>query len=117
MNSVLQSAEDEIRSHVALSYGLERKHGRDIKEPENSQHDDESIREHTLDDRRETCARSGTMERLVPFRTVARAFVTKSDISETNSRCSETKANTYCHPPKSLCKEIPTRHDSKLCKV
>ena len=59
MNSVLQSAEDEIRSHVASSYGLERKHERDIKEPENSQHDDESIREHALDDRREACDRSG----------------------------------------------------------
>ena len=58
-----------------------------------------------------------TMERLVPFRTVARAFVTTSDISETNSRCGETKAKTYCYPPKSLCKEILTKYDLKLCKV
>ena len=55
-----------------------------------------------------------TMERLVPFRTMARAFVTTPDISETNSRCSETKAKTFCHPPKSLYTEIPTRYDSKL---
>ena len=110
----MQSAEDEIRSHVASSYGLERKHERDIKEPENSQHDDETIREHTLDDRREACARSGKMERLVPFRTMARAFVTTSDISETNSRRGETKAKTDCHPPKSLYTEIPTKYDSKL---
>ena len=55
-----------------------------------------------------------TMERLVPFRTMARAFVTTSDISETNSRRGETKAKTDCHPPKSLYTEIPTKYDSKL---
>ena len=55
-----------------------------------------------------------TMERLVPFRTMTRAFVTTPDISETNSRCGETKANTYCHPPKSLYTELPMRYDSKL---
>ena len=55
-----------------------------------------------------------TMERLVPIGITARAFVTTPDISETNSRCGETKANTYCHPPKSLYTEIPMRYDSKL---
>ena len=55
----MQSAEDEIRTHVASSCGeLERKPAGDTKESDNSQHDDKSIREHTLDDRREACARS-----------------------------------------------------------
>ena len=40
-NSVSQSAEDEIRALVtSICGGLERKPGRDIKEPENSQHED-----------------------------------------------------------------------------
>ena len=55
-----------------------------------------------------------TMERQVPFRTMARAFVATPDSSETSSRCGETKTKIFCHSPKSLYTEIPTRYDSKL---